>query len=88
MKNEKEDKKLRYSTTTVRDRKNLQRTMNTFYMKSNYINMKKTILGTYNFTYYTSDKYMDYKNLIYSTDTNLINLSDTDKLLEANATMF
>jgi len=79
--------KVRYASTTVRHRKNLQRTLNTFSEQYNFITMKPTPIGTYNFTYYMDDD-IGYENLIYRKSLVRNNLKTTTSLLKANAQMF
>lgn len=81
-------KKKRYSTTDVRDRKNWQRTLNTFSEQYNYISM--TEKKDQAFRFYFTDKLSQNisEHIIFDKELSSRDLTDTKKLLAANAQMF
>lgn len=78
----------RYTSTTVRDKKNLQRTLNTFSEQFKYIAMEILDEPAYQFYFFDNLAAFESEYIVFDKTLAGSDLTDTNKLLEANLGMF
>lgn len=78
----------RYRSTTVKDKKNLQRTLNTFAEQYAYIAIEETNDHAYLFNFFDEFSNFLSPHIVFDKTISPLHLTETDKLLEANKQMF
>ena len=78
----------RYKCTTVKDKKNLQRTLNTFAEQYAYIAIEETNDHAYLFNFFDEFSNFLSPHIVFDKTISSLHLTETSKLLEANKQMF